>query len=358
MAERPLTAILRQRIAMEGPLALDDFWRAAMTTPEYGYYMRGQPIGAAGDFTTAPEISQIFGELIGLWLVACWDQAGRPERFDLVELGPGRGQLMADALRAARMAPEFRAAARLVLGEASRSLQKVQAEKLADANPTWREDWREALAGDAPMFLVGNEFLDALPIRQFQHDGQRWRERRVAYEDGFVFIAGDAASPSGLPEGEPPEGAIFETAPEREEAATAVARRLARTGGAALLVDYGHGASKLGDSLQALQDGRPADPLAEPGAADVTSHVDFASLIRAAAAVGARGWGPVEQGTFLLRLGAEARAAALQQRAEPEAAAAVGQGLRRLVHPLAMGGLFKALALTPMSSPAPAGFEA
>jgi len=367
-AETKLSQELRRLILADGPLPLDAFWRAAMTTPDHGYYMKGAPIGEKGDFTTAPEISQIFGELIGLWLVEAWTHAGKPEPFALVELGPGRGQLMADALRAARVAPDFLAAARLILVEASPSLRAEQAERLAAYNPEWLSEWTEALdaAADLPLFLIANEFLDALPIRQYERVGQTWRERLVDVDGdgGFAFALGDPAEPPvdrrlGLPLdlAAAPEGAVLELAPDRQSLATAVAAHLGHMDGAALIFDYGHGSARLGDSLQALRGGRPADVLAAPGEADITSHVDFYSLIRAADKAGARAWGPIDQGVFLLRLGAAERAKALEAKASPEAAAAIAQGLRRLVNPLAMGSLFKAVALLPQVYPPPAGFD-
>lgn len=362
MSDGPLARRLKAQIAADGPTPLDVYWRAAMTDPEHGYYMGGHPIGAEGDFTTAPEISQIFGELIGLWLVDRWRQAGAPNPFALIELGPGRGQLMADALRAARLDPTFGDAANLILAEAGPEMRAEQAKRLAPHDPDWRDDWQSALAmaDDMPIFLVANEFFDALPIRQFAWDGDAWRERLVGCEDdAFAFVAG----PPGLPPNatppdaaDPPEGAILEVSTEREDAATAIARQVVASGGAALLIDYGHGTSKLGDSLQAIRDGQPADPLAMPGAADITSHVDFASLGRAAGKAGARPWGPVDQGAFLLALGAEARAEALKRRADAAGAAEIDRAVRRLLHPLAMGSLFKAMAITPPTSPPPPGF--
>ena len=361
----PLAAALGQRIQAKGPIRLDAFWAEAMTAPDHGYYMAGAPIGAGGDFTTAPEISQIFGEMIGLWLVEAWMQAGRPKPFALVELGPGRGQLMADALRAAGVAPEFLEAAELILVEASPAMRREQSARRLPLAPIWRPDWKAGLAAaaDKPLFLVANEFLDALPIRQLQRVGDGWRERMVEFdaEDGFRFALGDAVEPPDRPSldlAAAPEGGILEWGAERERLAAAVARHIADADGAALLIDYGHVGAKLGDSLQALRDGKPADPLAAPGAADITSHVDFESVVAAAERAGARAWGPVEQGAFLLRLGAEARAARLARDAAPADAEAVAQGLRRLVDPLRMGALFKALALLPAVYPPPAGYKA
>lgn len=367
MNETPLARRIRALIQENGPIGLNVFWREAMTAPEHGYYMRGRPIGAAGDFTTAPEISQIFGELIGLWLVDAWRNAGAPAPFALVELGPGRGQLMSDALRAASLDPAFGEAARLFLAEASPAMQAEQRRRLAGVQPEWRPDWQTALAAvdGLPLFLVANEFFDALPIRQFKLTADGWRERRIdASADGFFFAAGPTGLPEGaLPEGalpaplaDPPAGSVLEHAPERTALAAAISRHLAKYGGAALAIDYGHGTSRIGDSLQALRSGAPADALEAPGEADITSHVDFQALARAARAANAAAWGPVDQGAFLIALGAEARAAALKRRASAEGVAAIDQALRRLLHPLAMGSLFKAMAFTPTGASAPAGF--
>lgn len=366
LAGTPLSERLKAEIAKTGPMPLDRFWQEAMTAPDGGYYMAGAPIGEEGDFTTAPEISQIFGELVGLWLVDCWDRAGRPAAFTLMELGPGRGQLMADALRAAHMAPDFLEAAQAVMVEASPSLRRSQEAIMANAGlskaPEWQTDWRQALQDDdgAPLFLIGNEFLDALPIQQFQWGQGAWRSRVIELDDAadFVFRDGPVAMPE-VPTGldTPPEGAILEHAPERAEAAELLAQRIMRSGGAGLLIDYGYKTTRFGDSLQALAGGKPADPLQAPGQADITSHVDFARLATAAQANGATPHGPVDQGVLLLRLGAEARMAALTRSATPEAAAAIAQGLRRLIHPMQMGSLFKALAITPNAAPPPAGFE-
>ena len=365
MTDGPLQQAIAREIAVDGPMPLDRFWSRAMTDPEHGYYAAGQPIGEAGDFTTAPEISQIFGELIGLWLVETWQALGAPNPFLLVEFGPGRGQLIADALRAAGAAsPEFTAGARLLLVEASQPFRAQQAERLKAYDPAWADDWRGAVAAepDLPLFAVANEFLDALPIRQFARVQDTWRERLVAEtDDGFHFAHGpETELPAGAAIsdlGSPPEGAILEYAPERAAFADGLGRRLADSDGAALIVDYGHGASRYGDSLQALADGKPSDPLAAPGAADLTSHVDFARLRAVAEVAGARAWGPIDQGVFLLRLGAEQRAAALAANADAAGQAAVAQALRRLTHPLAMGTLFKAMALLPAIHLPPAGFE-
>jgi len=364
MSAPSLPDALRQRIEAEGPMRLDMFWREAMTAPGLGYYSVAEPIGRKGDFTTASEVSQIFGELVGLWLAEAWRAAGEPAQFTLIELGPGRGLLMADALRAAANVPGFREAMRLVLVDRSGPLKAEQAARLADARPVWRDDLTAALeaADGDPVFLIANEFVDALPVRQFVHYETGWEERfvTVSQEGGFVFETQPAPLPADVDLAEygvAETGAVLEIAPERAAIAANIARRISDADGAALFIDYGYRERQFGDSLQALTNGAPTDPLADPGGADITAHVDFTALRHAAEKAGARAWGPVDQGAFLLRLGAEPRAGKLAERAAPEAQAEIAAALRRLVHPMEMGELFKAMALLPAVYFPPAGFE-
>ena len=319
----------------------------ALGHPEHGYYTTRDPFGAAGDFVTAPEVSQMFGELLGLWLAQVWaDQGGPP--FVLAELGPGRGTLMRDALRAAARQPGFTAAARLWLVETSPALRATQAALLPEARWAARvEDLPEG-----PLFLLANEFLDALPIRQFQRVESLWREREVG-PDGFRWRAPhpDAALDARFPL--LPDGAIAEVSPEAEAAAAHLGARIARDGGAALIVDYGAW-DGAGDTLQAVAGHAFADPLAAPGEADLTAHVRFRAL--AAAARPARAFGPAGQGAFLERLGITARAAVLARGRPAAVQAAVAAAHRRLTHPDEMGTLFQALALLPREAPVPPGF--
>ncbi|MGE0726127.1 MAG: class I SAM-dependent methyltransferase, partial [Alphaproteobacteria bacterium] len=322
-----------------------------------GYYRRGDPLGAGGDFTTAPEISQMFGELIGLWCVEGWRAAGAPAPFALVELGPGRGTLMADALRAARVDPRFGASAALHLVETSRPLRERQRATLAAASPAWHDDL-DAVP-DLPVVLVANEFLDALPVRQFARTSAGWRERCVGLDGdgGFAFVLADAPPPaSALPAiaGEPALGAIVERRPAAEMIAAAIGRRVAARGGCALLIDYGHGGG-VGDTLQALAGGRRSMPLESPGTADLTAHVDFAAVAAAARATGAAAWGPATQCHLLRALGIETRAERLAA-ARPDRRAEIGAALHRLIAVGEMGTLFRALAITRADAPAPAGF--
>jgi NADH dehydrogenase [ubiquinone] 1 alpha subcomplex assembly factor 7 len=300
---------------------------------------------------TAPEVSQMFGELVGAWAAAVWEVAGRLERFVLAELGPGRGTLMRDALRAAARMPGFRAAARLWLVETSPVLRARQAEVLAGHAPEWADSVAALPAG--PAILVANEFFDALPIRQFQRLDAFWRERLVGAEAGrLVGVWGPPRPDAGL-DGRFPlarDGAVVEVSPAAEAAAAGLGARIAGAGFAALVFDYG--GDGVGDTLQGLKGHAAVDPLAEPGKADLTAHVGFGAL--AAAARPARAWGPLPQGMFLERLGISARARAL---ARGGAAEAVAAAHRRLTHPEEMGNLLRVLALTPPDAPPPPGFE-
>jgi SAM-dependent MidA family methyltransferase len=318
------------------------------------YYARHDPFA---NFTTAPEITQVFGEILGLWAAVVWQAMGRPDPVIFAEAGPGRGTLMADALRAVtQVAPEFAGALRLHLIETSPRLRARQAQALPAA--TFHATLEEL--PDGQLILLANEFLDALPIRQFiRRDGQ-WMERCV---DAARFVETPVVEP---PEPELPGGAALLPLQdgyviERGEAALAfirsLGRRLHQQGGAALLLDYGPGGSAPGDSLQALRDGRPADPLADPGDADLTAHVDFAGLAAAAGATGCTVHGPLPQGVLLVRLGLFQRVDRLARGRTPAEVLALIDAARRLAEPDRMGRLFKALALCHPDVQTPPGFE-
>jgi len=351
-APTPLEEEIRGLIAAEGPLPLADYMRLCLTHPRHGYYGTRDPFGAAGDFTTAPEVSQMFGELIGVWAVAMWQRMGAPQRFALIELGPGRGTLMADALRAARIVPVFRAAAEIHLVETSPALRAMQARALAagDATATWHDDLSSV--PDAPAIAIANEFLDALPVRQAVRGAKGWHERVVGFDERGRLAFGLAPAP--LPGFElmlpaalqrAPEGAVFEWR-EEGSAVAPLCERLVRCGGAALMIDYGHAEPGLGDTFQALRAHAFADPLDQPGEADLTAHVDFAAVAAAGRRLGVHAAGPMTQGDFLRALGIEARAAALRQRATPAQAQAIDAALTRLTGSgrANMGELFKVLA--------------
>jgi len=358
-----MTALARHladRIAAQGPLSVAEYMGECLLHPRHGYYTTRDPLGARGDFTTAPEISQMFGELLGLCLAQAWADQGAPGRFALAELGPGRGTLMADALRAVRGVPGFLDAAELHLVEASPTLRAAQDSALEGHAPRWH-DSVETLPDDMPLYLVANEFLDALPIRQFRRMPGGWAEIVVTVTEGALAFALAPPGPAPLPtlaarEADTREGEIVEIRPATEPIAAAIAARIAAHGGAAIFVDYGTWRG-VGDTLQALRGHAPEPPLASPGAADLTSHVDFAPLAEAARAAGAAASGLTPQGVLLERLGITARARALAARLGGAKLDAHVAAHRRLTHPEEMGNLFKALALHPVQAPCPPGFD-
>jgi SAM-dependent MidA family methyltransferase len=353
----PLAEKLVTQIAATGPITLADYMLACLADPQHGYYTTRDPLAAAGDFTTAPEISQMFGELMGLALAQAWLDQGAPTRFTLAELGPGRGTLMADALRAARAVPGFVEAARLHLVEISPALRTAQADRLSDAHPDWHDS--VTTLPDCPLFLIANEFFDALPIRQFQRAGNGWRERVVALnENGRLVLALTDPAPVEMLThrlDDTADGDIVETCAPAAAIAAEIGGRIARKGGAALITDYG-GWRSLGDTFQAVKGHAPVDPFASPGAADLTAHVDFEALARAA--IPALASKATPQGVFLERLGITPRAQALATSLGGPALEAHVAAHRRLTHPDEMGSVFKTLALWPEGAPAPPGVEA
>lgn len=353
MSDTPLAPILHARIRDEGPMNVAEWMATCLGHPRHGYYTTREPFGPAGDFTTAPEVSQMFGELIGLWAARAWLDAGGPAPLRLVEIGPGRGTLMRDVARATARVPGF-AARTIHLIETSPRLRAVQARTLAQVPGV---DWADSLGDVAPgwTILLANELFDALPISQHVFSRGAWHERLVG-SDGETFGFGLAAEPralDGLPP-DPREGDVWEGAPAREALATAIGRRVA-AGGAALLVDYGHLRSAYGDTLQAVRDHAYAPVLEAPGQADLTSHVDFERLAGAAAMGGAVPLAPVAQGALLRALGLDARAEALA-RANPARAGDLARDRDRLAAPDQMGALFKALALKAPGAPTPPAF--
>jgi SAM-dependent MidA family methyltransferase len=343
------------RIARTGPLSVADYMAECLFHPEDGYYANRDPLGRAGDFITAPEISQMFGELVGLWLAQAWMDRGAPGRIVLAELGPGRGTLMADALRATRGVPGFHDAVSLHLVEASPVLRAAQAEALGTHEPVFHDSIGDL--PDGPLFLVANEFFDALPIRQFQKaDGPNWSERMIGAEGNRLSWGLSPQAPVAALAGRTDVGAgqIVETCVPAEAIAAEIGHRVARHGGAALIVDYGDRVS-IGDTFQAVRGHTAVDPLAEPGAADLTAHVAFGALADAAAP--ARASGLTAQGVFLERLGLTQRAQALARRLEGTALELHVAAHRRLTHPQEMGHLFKVLALTAEGSPLPPALD-
>lgn len=346
-----LAARLLKRIARQGPITVAEYLAEALTAPRQGYYMTGDPFGARGDFVTAPEISQMFGELIGLWCAETWQRLGGPATLTLVELGPGRGTLLADLLRAAKMLPGFREALKLHLVEVSPALRALQARRLEGVGATWHDSLAEVPQG-RPLLVIANEFFDALPIRQFERTPEGWRERLVGLAPGRDTLAFGLSPPAPYAEALLPEGlrgagpgAVAEVAPAGLSLAAEIGRRLVEDGGAALIVDYGYAEPDGRPTLQALRRHRREDVLAAPGEADLTAHVDFGALARAAREAGAEAWGPLPQGAFLEALGIASRAERLAAGASPEQAAEIRAALHRLTAAEEMGRLFKALVL-------------
>jgi NADH dehydrogenase [ubiquinone] 1 alpha subcomplex assembly factor 7 len=344
----PLSAIFSRLIANLGPISVMHYMGEANAR----YYAARDPLGAAGDFVTAPEISQMFGELIGLWLADIWTRAGRPESVHYVELGPGRGTLARDALRAAAKAglvPQVH------FVEGSPALRAIQAQAVPSAR--WHDDLA-TLPERGSILLVANEFLDALPVRQMVRAEAGWRERMVGHQDGsFLPVVGDrpmdAAVPERLRDAEP--GTIIETCPGAAAVVSEVARRLAAQGGAAVFIDYGHAEFRTGSTLQAVRTHRKVDPFTDPGEADLTALVDFATMAEVAQAHGARWLGTTTQGDWLRMLGIETRALALA-RAVPDQAEAIAAACDRLTAAEEMGALFKVMGLVAPDWPDGAGF--
>ena len=353
----PVERRVRDRIIQSGPISIAEYMEIALGDPDHGYYRTRDPLGAAGDFVTAPEISQVFGELIGLWCTTMWQAMGAPDVVRLVELGPGRGTLMADAIRAAECAPNFLAAADIHLIETSPTLRVRQHDVLEVLHPTWHEHFTEAPGG--PCMVIANEFFDALPIEQFVRTPDGWRRRGIGIDDAaheLCFVLTDSELTIPAPFQDAPLGVPCELRPDAEMLVDKIARRISSEGCAALIIDYGHAVRAPGETLQAVRRHRFDGVLTQPGLADLTAHVDFAAVAEAARAAGGDAHGPVAQGVFLDRLGLSIRAQILCE-STPECAGEIRVSCRRLRDPDEMGKLFKALAITPRGSPLPPGFE-
>lgn len=349
-----LGAHLIRRIGAGGPISVADYMAECLLHPDFGYYATRDPLGAGGDFITAPEISQMFGELIGLSLAQCWLDQGAPTPFVLAEAGPGRGTLMADILRATKAVPGFHAAMALHLIEVSGPLKAQQQQTLGRTDITWHDS--AATLPDLPLFLVANEFFDALPIRQFQRDGAGWRERQVGVQDGALTLGlSGPVAPAMLDHrlADTKPGDIVEVCTAATQAAAEIGTRIADHGGAAIIVDYGDWRSQ-GDTFQALRAHAPVDPLTTPGAADLTAHVDFEALANATPSRHSR---LTPQGVFLERLGITARAQALAAGLSGDALKHHIAAHRRLTHGDEMGTLFKVLAFFPDGAAPPPGLE-
>jgi NADH dehydrogenase [ubiquinone] 1 alpha subcomplex assembly factor 7 len=356
--ERELMAM----IATEGPLTVDRYMALCLGHVRHGYYMRRDPFGRAGDFTTAPEISQMFGELIGIWCLAAWQAMGTPSPLRLIEMGPGRGTLMSDLLRSTRVVPGFLEAARVDLVETSPVLRQTQNETLSRSGVAVQ--WHSGLADvpPGPTLLVANEFFDALGVKQFVRADAGWHERLVGIDASGKLTFGLAPDP--LPLGMLPHwaqaavpGEIVEISPARQETAQAVGARLKAMGGAGLIIDYGHARSAPGDTLQAIRAHAFQDVLDNPGESDLTSHVDFEALAAALRSGGSNVHGPLTQAEFLSAMGLAERTEALKRHAQADTRMDIEAAATRLAAESQMGHLFKVIAATHPGLPPPYPFQ-
>jgi len=345
-----LTHELRALIQSNGPISIARYMAEALGHPKYGYYIKQDPFGTSGDFITAPEISQMFGEMIGIWFIHHWHRLGAPDVVHLIELGPGRGTLMSDILRTLKLLPPLHRAVKVHFVETSPALRKAQRQKIADAQ------WHDRLddVEDGFSFIIANEFFDALPIRQLVKLGNGWHEHFVHWSgdtNSFVPFADrsspdlSAAVPSHLQGG--PEGSIFEFSPASQAITQTISERIHDFGGLGLFIDYGHAEHGLGDTLQALKNHQYAPVFEAPGDADLTAHVDFEALLHSAQSSRCQTFGPTTQGQFLKSLSIEPRAEKLMASATEKQALGIKQALHRLISDEEMGKLFKVLAIAP-----------
>ena len=358
----PLHSEISKLIKSSGPMPVWRYMELCLMHPQHGYYLSRDPLGREGDFTTAPEVSQMFGELLGLWAASVWKAIGSPPQLRLIELGPGRGTMMADALRALRVLPPLYQALSVHLVEINPVLrEKQQATLLGSRNVSWHDTIDDV--PDGPAIIFANEYFDVLPIHQAVKRETGWHERTVELDSDEKFNFGATAEP--IPHFEvllpplvraAPVGAVFEWRPDAE--IMKIAKRVRDQNGAALIIDYGHVRSDVGDTFQAIARHSFADPLKNPGEADVTAHVDFQALVRAAEDLGAAVHGPVTQGEFLKRLGIETRAQTLMAKATAEVAEDIADAMQRLVGGgrAGMGQMFKVLAVCAPNLALPAGF--
>lgn len=347
----PLLAKLKKRIAATGPLSVADYMSACLADPDHGYYTTKEPFGEMGDFTTAPEVSQMFGELIGAFCLQARDLLQLDEPFQLVELGPGRGTLMADFLRMVALQPSFIEKANLNLVEMSPRLREKQADTLKSTPlvPTFRDMFSDVPEG--PLIVIANEFFDALPIHQFIKTELGWRERMVGLGDEGHLSFGIGVAQleqTALPSfaAQAPRDAVLETQPSANAIAAQISDRIARFGGLAVFIDYGYTKTALGDTLQALHKHTYDDVFAHPGAADITAHVNFEALARSASEAGAHVYAPLSQGDFLVKLGLLERAGTLGHGKDPKTQDGIRDAVERLAAPDQMGDLFKVLAIS------------
>ncbi len=350
-----LLDIIRDKIRKDGPMDLADYMGLCLSHPEHGYYMTRDPLGAGGDFTTAPEVSQMFGEMIGAWLADIWMQMGSPPDFTLLECGPGRGTLMADIMRATKRVPGFHDAARIHLMEISPVLRAAQAQALSSCEPVWVTDL-EGLPKDIPLLVVANEFLDALPVQQISRTSEGFFERVIVIDDNNSLRL--AWKRGGQPHFFPAGGeGVFETSSILNQFMRSLSFFIKKQGGAAIFIDYGYVRTACGETVQAMRSHRFENVLASPGECDLTAHVDFENVGRIAASEGVPVHGPVTQGAFLKALGIETRAAMLSNGADVTRHDSLRADLHRLIDTSQMGTLFKVMALCDDPRIIPAGFH-
>jgi NADH dehydrogenase [ubiquinone] 1 alpha subcomplex assembly factor 7 len=358
----PLLSEIKKLIKSSGPMPVWRYMELCLMHPKHGYYLSRDPLGREGDFTTAPEVSQMFGELLGLWAASVWKAIGSPPLLRLIEIGPGRGTMMADALRALRVLPPLYQALSIHLVEVNPVLREKQKATLSGTrNLTWHDTIDDV--PDGPSVIFANEYFDVLPIHQAVKRENGWHERTVELDDSGKLAFGAGSEP--IPRFEvllppwvraAPVGAVFEWRPDAE--IMKIASRVRDQEGAALVIDYGHLRSDAGDTFQAIARHSFADPLKNPGEADVTAHVDFQALVRATEDLGARVHGPVPQGDFLKRLGIETRAISLMAKASHEVSEDVAGALKRLIGggSSGMGQMFKVLGISEPNLTTLAGF--
>ncbi|MBI1327402.1 MAG: class I SAM-dependent methyltransferase [Alphaproteobacteria bacterium] len=335
-----LEKIIIDEISKKGCMPLDEYMALCLGHPQHGYYMTRDPFGRAGDFITAPEISQTFGEMIGAWLMDTWQKMGSPAKFALVECGPGRGTLMRDILRVAKLLEPFKAAAKVYLAEMSPVLMEIQKETLKDETINWIVDIKD-LPSTMPVIFIGNEFLDALPVKQYVMKNKQLHERVVVYRDNALQIV---AQDEGGGHAEIEDGAILENSPAVELFWRQMLARIKAQTGAALFIDYGYLQKRAGDTLQAVKGHQPVSILEAPGECDLTAHVDFEMLDLIAKESGFTSQ-RITQGAFLRKLGIRARAETLMKNNAAKAAS-IANDINRLIEPDRMGGLFKVIAVT------------
>ncbi|WND01667.1 SAM-dependent methyltransferase [Temperatibacter marinus] len=355
--------ILKKRIKRHGPITIADYMADCLMHPEHGYYQNQEVFGTKGDFVTAPEIHQIFGEMIGLWLAERWEALGRPSAFTLLELGPGRGVLMNDILRVTKNIPGFHKAVTLVMVEMSKKLKEIQRQKVKeyDLNLTHLSSLKE-YQGQGPLLIIGNEFIDALPIHQYQKQKGIWLEKRVNFFDAELAYS---LSPAGNTlllaqeslKQEAKEEALIEVCPAALSLVSDISHLLETAGGSCLFIDYGYNAHSVGDSFQAIKNHQYVDPLQSPGRADLTAHVNFAAIKDAASEKGLTVSGPIDQGAFLMAIGAGQRAMQLSEGKQKKEQTEILTGLKRLTAPDQMGTLFKVICLESKIETRAKGFE-